>query len=327
MIERDGVTMSPGDAWALSQKHFGNGQIAKVDGLTLEYGSSKLVPGSEDYEDFRRGYQSNFSQADWQVKLSGNPQDLRHLHDGPGGADFFRIWGGIDEWHDCPNDEFFFNSSYFAYQNEPSAVINIAQELVNLFNSASELFDQGYYKLKISGVYFKGRQVTIRQLPTGCGLLGRQPMSPGKWNEMMQTAIQSGARLPVMLLATENEDVQHLLRYMALPADWGNYYKLLETLETYADRKGKPFPKKTAARSAFTNNANNYSVVGLGARHGFQEVNRPNPVKPMSLEEAHTFISGVCKLYLNTFYEQYFAFELPPGIRLADQPAVQNGQR
>ena len=318
---RDGVEMSYDEAKSLAKKYFDEGQCAKVEALPLESAIRKFQPGSEDLADFQRGYESNFEQADWEVRLSGNPQDLRQLNDLPGGADYFRIFGGVDHWHDCPSDEYSFNSSYFALQNDPIAVINIAQELVNLFNSAAELFRKDYDKQRITGVYFKGRPVNIRKQPVGWGLLGRLPMSPNRWNEMMESAMLSGPRLPILLLATEHSDVQQILRYLALPADWGTYYKLLETLETYAARNGTPFPNKYAARSAFTNNANNYSVTGLGARHGEQEEKRPNTVKPMSLEEAHTFITGVCKLYFNTVYGKYFAFEVPPGIKLADKKA------
>ncbi|WP_153785419.1 hypothetical protein [Pseudomonas sp. EMN2] len=319
-VQRDGAPMSRDEAEALAQHFFDLGQLDKVEGRTLEFGARNIRPGSEDFADYRRGYESNFSQASWEIRLSGNSPDLRRLCDRPGSADFFRIWGGVDEWRDCPNDEFSFNSSYFAQQSDPLHLISVAHELVKLFNSAAELFEQNYPKQRITGVYYKGRQVILRDLPLGCGLLGRLPVSPRLWNETMQRALLSGARLPIVLLAAENEDVQQILRFLALPADWGNYYKLLETLETYAERNGKPFPKKSAARKVFTNNANNYSVVGIGARHGVQEEGRPNPVPRLTLEQAHVFISGVCKLYLNTFYGEYFAFDLPPGVRLAEDP-------
>lgn len=319
-VARDGVPMGRDEAEALAQRFFDAGQLDKVEGRALEFGARNIRPESEDFADYRRGHESNFSQASWEVRLSGNPSDLCGLTNQPGSADFFRIWGGIDHWHDCPSDEYSFNSSYFAQQNDPLHLISVAHELVNLFNSAAELFEQNYPKQRISGVYYKGRQVMLRELPLGCGLLGRLPVSPRLWNESMRQALLSGARLPIVLLAAENEDVQQILRFLALPADWGNYYKLLETVETYAERNGKPFPKKSAARKVFTNNANNHSVVGIGARHGIQEEGRPNPVSRMTLEQAHVFISGVCKLYLNTFYGEYFAFDLPPGVRLAEDP-------
>ena len=321
-VVRDGVEMSREQSLALAQNYFDEGQVAKVEGLELEFATRKIRQNSEDLADFQRGYESNFAQADWEVRLSGNAPDLRGLCDRPGSADFFRIWGGIDHWHDCPNDEFSFNSSYFSQHKDPLHVISVAHELVNLFNSAAELFEQGYPKQRVSAVLYKGREVTLRKPPLACGLLGRLAVSQRLWNEFMRQALMSGARLPIVLLAAENEDVQQMLRFLALPADWSNYYKLLETLETYAERNGKPFPKKAAARKAFTNNANNYSKVGIGARHGIQEEGRSNTVTPMTIGQAHVYISGVCKLYLNTFYGDYFAFDLPRGIRLAEDPAV-----
>lgn len=229
---------------------------------------------------------------------------------GGGTPDYFRIWGGVDDWHDCPSDRYSFNSLYFEGQHNPEVIWQLAYELVSLLNGASELFGIRSRKQVIRGISFCGKPVRFREQARVISLLGRPPMSPRRWTEHLSKAMQTSPRLALLILATENEDVYMMLKYLGFEPSWSNYYKLLETMETHAELKEKTIPGTKASRGRFTNNANNFSLVGYDARHGLQPVgDKKNTVAVMTIEQAHDYISGVCKAYLNIVYPEYFRFQ------------------
>ena len=45
-------------------------------------------------------------QSDWEVLLNGNPQEIRQLCTWGHSINYFRLWGGVDDRNDCPNDDF-----------------------------------------------------------------------------------------------------------------------------------------------------------------------------------------------------------------------------
>lgn len=309
IVERDGVRMTKAEAKDAAEERFKAGQEAAANAVPFAT-FSELDAETEAYANFKAGYDSPFKQSDWEVELADNAQDLYGLTRSGGTPDYFRIWGGVDDWHDCQSDRYSFNSLYFEGQHDPEVIWQLAYELVSLFNGASELFGIRSRKQVIRGINFCGKPVRFREQARVISLLGRPSMSTRKWIEHLSKAMQTSPRLALLILATENEDVYMMLKYLGFEPSWSNYYKLLETMETHAELKEKTIPGTKAARGRFTNNANNFSLVGYDARHGLQPVgDKKNTVAVMTIEQAHDYISGVCKAYLNTVYPEYFKFQ------------------
>jgi hypothetical protein len=262
---------------------------------------------SEASVDSREACLASIEQGDWEVEIDGNGQDLKSM-DGRGGfTDYFRIWGGTDYLHDCPTTDYSFNSLYF-YGRQDNEVWQLAYELLSLFNGASELFKFKAHRPIIRGIKFRKRPLPFREPEQKLALLGRPPLRHDQWEKELSNASPT-PRLRLLVLATENEDIYMMLKYLGFEASWSNYYKLLETMETHAKLKGKEIPGTKAERGRFTNNANNFSLVGYDARHGLKTLSdRQNTETAMSLQEAHAFITGRCKGYLNTVYPEYFKF-------------------
>lgn len=306
VVDRDGVLMPLAQAKAAAEAQFRAGQEAAAFGTPLA-SFSDMDPATDAYGDFKAGYDSPFKQEDWEVELAGNGQDLYGMTMHGGSPDYFRIWGGTDHVNDCTNNDFSFNSLYFNGQRDPEVIWQQAYELVRIFNGASELFTFRARKQTIRGIYFRESQLPTREQARVISLLGRPSMHPHRWEQHLSNAMQMSPRLGLLVLATEKEDIYMMLRYLELESSWSNYYKLLETMETHAQLMGKTIPGTRADRGRFTNNANNFSLLGYDARHGLRPLSdNANTEAVMSLEEAHVFITGRCKGYLNTVYPEYF---------------------
>jgi hypothetical protein len=241
--------------------------------------------------------------------LSGNAQELRQLSEYGLPLDYFRIWGGVDHWNDCPNDHFSFNSVYFHQVADQQTVWQISYELLSLYNGASELFERGYQKLTIHGINLQERQTDYQERMQIVGLLGPPSISQSKRDVELRNALRTSAQLGLMILATENEDVYMILKFLDLDRGWIGYYKLLDTIETWERRKGIRAERSKRQEKRFTNTANNYDLSGFDARHGFQERLQENKLQVMSLEDGHTFITSVVKSYLKAAYPQYLKFK------------------
>ena len=304
-VVRDGVRMTVGQARDAGEEMFRRGQESAVHGTQLP----QMDDASDAFADAKAGYEAPFKQEDWEVELAGNGQDLYGISRGGGSSDYFRIWGGVDHQNDCPTNDYSFNSLYFNDQRDPEVIWQLAYELVNIFNGASELFSFQARKQTVREIYFLGKRVSRRQQARVIALLERPRMSQHMWEKRLAQALLNSPRLGLQILATENEDIYMMLKYLGFEASWSKYYKLLETMETHAEMKGKKIPGTKAARGRFTNNANNFSLVGYDARHGLKALSdRENTETAMSLQEAHAFITDKCKSYLNTIYPQYFNF-------------------
>ena len=112
-----------------------------------------------------------------------------------------------------------------------------------------------------------------------------------------------------MMLAAEHEDIYLFLKFLDQGSSWITYYKILDTLEAWEKRKGiKAFRSKRKERK-FTCSANNFSLTGFDARHGFQEMMQEPSQKSMTIEEGHQFITGLVKDYLQQAYPRYLKFK------------------
>ncbi len=74
----------------------------------------------------------------WEAFVSGNSNDLRTLTEGRQ-SPYLVFSGGVDDWLDCPSDNFAVSSIYFGDEDDSSTVSQVAYELLSLFNGAKAL--------------------------------------------------------------------------------------------------------------------------------------------------------------------------------------------
>ena len=247
----------------------------------------------------------NFVREACEVMLSGNGQDLHGLTQFGNSTLYFHLWGGVDHQNDCPSEHFSFNSIYFNHESDPFMVWQLSYELISLFNGAAELYEKDYRKLSIHEIVLNGEKSRHFDKVDGIGLLGR-PCSVGERDRQLKKALASPPRLGLLVLATENEDVYHILKYLDAGSNWGNYYKLMETVDSHCKIRQIEVPDNKANRKRFTMTANNFSMAGFDSRHGFKDQVKGNQNPPMTLEEGYEYVTGLCKSYLVAAYPQYF---------------------
>ena len=108
-------------------------------------------------------------QTNWEVMLDGDPQGLRSMAGYQTSNNYFRVWGGLDDWNDCLNDHFSFDSIYFENEQDHYAVWQLSYELLSLFNGASELFYLNSKKLSIIGINFDEISTTYIKITSPLG--------------------------------------------------------------------------------------------------------------------------------------------------------------
>lgn len=241
----------------------------------------------------------------WEFLLDGDTQDFRSLSELPG-TSYFSIYGGIDHWNDCRNDDFRMTTIYCEGESDPFVVWQIGYELLAFFNGASALFRYNYPKASIAALLYNGREMKHFSHQPVNALLGPAPISRYRINEQITRSAKSSPKFPLIHLATENADVAMILKYLDMEHGWVTYYRILEAVEGFAQAKGVDLQIDRAERTAFTNTSNNFSLSGYEARHGFKEVLKTNKTKAMTLGEAHKFIFDVVKSFLSkTKFVQY----------------------
>lgn len=245
-------------------------------------------------------------QREWEVMLNGDSNDLRHISEFGISTDYFRVWGGIDDWHDCRNDHFSFNSLYFEGEEDMEMVWQVAYELLSLFNGASELYERCYRKLTIHGIHLRDKPLFYSEQLVAQGLLGRPLISRKRRDDEMKKAKKGGSRLALLVLATENDDVYMILKYLDLGRGWADYYKLMETIDSHAAIKSITVSDNQSTRKSFTNTANNFSLARFDSRHGFKQMVKQNKTPAMTIEDAHRYVTALARSYLTAAYPQHF---------------------
>lgn len=239
--------------------------------------------------------------TDWEFFLNGDTQEFRQFSNQPCSA-YFNIYGGVDHWLDCPNDDFRMNTLYCEGETENSMVWQIGYELISLFNGASILFDMDHRKASIFRLRHKEKEVPYVPPLGSPGLFGKPPFPQARLDQEFVNAQQSSVKFQLIHLATENQDVYFILKYLDLESGWGSYYKLLEAIEHFATEKNIDLGTDNAKKKSFTNTANNYSLSGFDSRHGFKEVTKKNNTPSMRINEGHEFVTNVAKKYLREVY-------------------------
>lgn len=247
--------------------------------------------------------------SDWEFLLDGDTQEFRNLAPRRG-TRLFNLYGGVDDWLDCPNDDFRMTTLYAEGESDPNVVWQIGSELISLFNGASVLFQKDYRKASIYKLLCNGREAASSpkkgspDFLVPPALLGPPDCSPEQLAEEFSYAKMLGIRFQLIHLATENKDVYYILKYLDMEASWSTYYKLLEAIEDFAAKNSVDLGIADSRRRSFTNTANNFSLSGFDSRHGFKELAKANNTASMTISDGYGFVANVAKKYLRLMHFQ-----------------------
>lgn len=239
--------------------------------------------------------------SDWEFMLDGDTRDFRSFAS-QRSTRLFNIYGGVDEWLDCLNNDFRMTTLYTEEETDPYVVWQVGYELVSLFNGASVLFEKDYRRASVYKLLQNGREVMFTPPRGTSALLGRPNCTDIQLAEEFAHAKRSSRRLQLVHLATENQDVYLILKYLGMDAGWVTYYKLWESLEQFANTNALDLGVQASKRRSFTNTANNFSLSGFDSRHGFKELTKMNNTESMTIEAGHGFVTDLAKKYLSLMY-------------------------
>ncbi|MEA5449256.1 hypothetical protein VB780_11795 [Leptolyngbya sp. CCNP1308] len=237
----------------------------------------------------------------WEFMLNGDTQEFRQLATKPRSY-YFNIYGGVDHWLDCPNDDFRMTTFYCDNETDSRVVWQIGHELISLFNGASILFDKNHRKASVYKLLYQGNSVDFVPREGVSALLGKPLVHQHLIDESLRNGASSSIKFPLIHLATEKKDVYFILKYLDMEGSWTTYYKLMEAVETFAAQKHIYLGTVRAVKIAFTNTANNFSLSGFDSRHGFKEITKQNNTKSMLLNEGYEFVTYMAKIYLKEAY-------------------------
>jgi hypothetical protein len=241
---------------------------------------------------------TNQKAKTWEFLLEGNPMLLRNYSTEDTGT-YLNIYGGINDHLDCKNDDFRMTSVYCEGESSKEVVWQVGYELLSLFNGAHKLAYRDHVKVKIEQLWHGGVSVDFSPKQVPNELLG-QPMLPKKEIEDRLAKIKkSNSLLALVHFATEHEDARLILKYFDLEESWSNYYKVLETVESFSKKNKISVEIDSGKRKSFTNTSNNYSLAGIDSRHGFKEAVKENKTPAMDIAAGYQFVSTVAKTYLS----------------------------
>ncbi|QKL09271.1 hypothetical protein GEV41_23795 [Pseudomonas putida] len=240
------------------------------------------------------------STIKWEVELAGgNPMHLHQLAGQNDASGHFWLWGGIDHYRDCKNDDFSFSSSHFdEIEDDLNVAWQIAHELVSLFNGAlTLLWNSQYpqYPFRVGALLLDGRSTSHVGKRNLKGLLGALPPSAKRGRDHEDSSFV----FHLLALACEYQDAYHLVKLFEQPGGWTSYYKILETIESYTTKYKLSVAVDKNIKRSFELTANNFSISGLDSRHGFKQQAKEIKTTSITIEEGYKFISGYARRYLS----------------------------
>lgn len=242
-------------------------------------------------------------ENDWEFLLRGNSMDLRELSTKLGSG-YFHVYEEPSPTLDCSVDDYRMTSLYCNDQEDARIAWQYGYELVSLYNGAKAMVHVDHRKIEIEKIWLGGREVKWHERDPVRALLGKPRLTRSQVAQEHMVASSGGRSLLLLNLATEHQDIYIILKYFDMPAGWENYYKILESVESFAKLHGIDVQLNKKSRANFTNVANNYSLAGFSARHGFEVVLKENKTGQMTYEESHNFIRQIARTYLDARVKQ-----------------------
>lgn len=133
------------------------------------------------------------SSVSYNFLVGGNPAYLRNLAESGTGTKYFDIVGGVNDYLDCPNDDFRLRSTLFT-DLESNLVCQLGYDLVSISNSLHKLFIPEYIpKSKLSDFSFQPTsENTFMAVVSGDGFEVTEPVDEG-------LSIKDFRRFPLMI--------------------------------------------------------------------------------------------------------------------------------
>lgn len=237
----------------------------------------------------------------WQVQIKGWGSDLEHLT-----RHFTSSTMRVvkDE-----SGSFLYESDSFKVCNEPSEVLELANEELCVLSGVLKVVRESPEMLRTGAVYKKnesgGKDVFL--CLSGIQVraeLGELTITTSDSSGNIITKPTPPARtITIMRLATTDTSVAKVMRLIAAPdhKSWVGMYRIHEVIE--AEIGGEHKLQKRSWGSAkdlkrFKRSANSVSVAGDSARHG-KEVEQ-QPTNPMSIYEAAAYLNYVLQSWLSS---------------------------
>jgi hypothetical protein len=147
----------------------------------------------------------------------------------------------------------------------------------------------------------------------------KKPNNPREINNLKRVSFDA-----LLYLSKSEVDVYILLKLMAEQASWYNLYQIYESLESFTTENNYPYlievqnGKKNikvldlpSEKEKLTKPANNFSIVGLSARHGYQTIKKPiNISNCFTLEQSQSFVYNHVRKYLRWKLEEFHKSDL-----------------
>jgi hypothetical protein len=147
----------------------------------------------------------------------------------------------------------------------------------------------------------------------------KKPNNPREINNLKRISFDA-----LLYLSKSEIDVYILLKLMAEKASWYNLYQIYESLESFTTENNYPYlievqnGKKIIKvldpadeKEKFTKPANNFSIVGLSARHGYQTIKKPIKISNcFNLEQSRDFVYNHVRRYLQWKLEEFHKGDL-----------------
>jgi len=215
------------------------------------------------------------------------------------GTRLFNIYGGIDDWHDTINEDFYFSTIYADKLVDPNEAWQVGYELVSLFNGARLIFGDtslyGFQPVKLAAVLHNKVEVRAFESEERYAFLPPPPLSiTERFSEL--DALGGDCPLKFLVIATDHEDVYAILKYGVGANSFAGLYKLMETVEHVARKSSIAIPDTVCpprVRNDFTYSANAPHASRLEARHGLSNKKPAKANTAMSLDEASKFVCGL----------------------------------
>ena len=233
----------------------------------------------------------------WEIRISGDPLDLRMLENACNGLNLTIIKHG---------DEYLLSSTEFEALNESEKIREKALEFLEFINGAAKLLLDSRNPIEMDALYRRhadGRRDTyIFTEPAEVHFRGIAPSITVSRLDGSTETYHPADPIPKWIgLASKDEAVASALRLLSCGAlDWVNLYRIFEVIMTDCQGLNGIVSKGWATKKALTlfkHTANSPTAIGTESRHG-TENNKPPP-KPMTLSEAKSLIIGIVQPWLH----------------------------
>jgi hypothetical protein len=198
---------------------------------------------------------------------------------------------------DYNTNDYRFNTWLCEAVDEEEWAWQIGYELVSLFNGANRLLGRQFRTQTLRGVYKGNRPTQAQENLQLTGIL-QEAIQTVKLPPDYEDQIKADRCAWLIHAAKTEFGIYLLLKHLNLQVNWVTLYKTLETAEAVASQEGISLDVAKKRRKAFTNSANNFSIVGFESRHGYSQGEKENKTEKMRINEATEFVTDVCRQYI-----------------------------